>query len=67
MLKSTPVTTSDEPEIIIHAPSFDHALKDPVLDDLAISSRTRLIIVEGNYTLLDAEPWREISRLVDER
>ena len=61
------MTTPEEPEIIIHAPSFDHALKDPVLDDLEISSRTRLIIVEGNYTLLNAEPWREISDLVDER
>ena len=67
MLKSTPVTTPDEAELIIHAPSFDHARKDPIVDDLAVSSRSRIIIVEGNYTLLDMEPWRHIADMVDER
>ena len=67
LLKATPVTAGDEPELVIHAPTFDHALKDPVPDDLTISSQTRLIIIEGNYTLLEADPWRDIAGIVDER
>lgn len=67
LLKSMPVTTATEPEIVARAPSFDHAIKDPIVDDLTISSRTRVVIVEGNYTLLDVAPWSEIAAVVDER
>ncbi|KAJ4362338.1 hypothetical protein N0V83_010431 [Neocucurbitaria cava] len=67
VLKATPVTTSHETEIFIHAPSFDHAVKDPVQDAITVSSRTRLIIIEGNYTLLKQSPWNQISDVCSER
>ena len=51
----------------LYAPSFDHAIKDPVQNVIRISSRTRLIIVEGNYTLLDQSPWRDIASMCDEK
>jgi len=66
-MKAMPVTTSDQPEEFLYAPSFDHALKDPVLNAILISSRNRLIIIEGNYTLLDQKPWKEIAGLCEER
>lgn len=66
-LKSIPVTECDEPEMILHAPSFDHAVGDPVPDAIVISSRCRVVIIEGNYTLLDEEPWNKIAQVVDER
>ncbi|KAI8931975.1 hypothetical protein NX059_010871 [Plenodomus lindquistii] len=66
-LKSTPVTTNGETELMILAPSFDHALKDPVTDDVRVSSSTRLVIVEGNYTLLKQSPWDQIAGYCDER
>ncbi|KAH7304273.1 phosphoribulokinase/uridine kinase [Stachybotrys elegans] len=66
-LKELPVTTGDEPEFTLLAPSFDHAVKNPVEDSIAISSRTRVVIVEGNYTLLDDDPWRQIANIVDDR
>lgn len=66
-LKSTPVTADDGPEQSVYAPSFDHAIQDPVEDDIVISSRNRIIIIEGNYTLLDQKPWNEIPDLCDER
>lgn len=56
-----------EPDIFITAPSFDHATKDPVANGITISSRTQVVIIEGNYTLLDCQPWNEISKLVDDR
>lgn len=52
---------------MISAPSFDHAVKDPLPDAIAISSRTKVVIIEGNYTLLDEDPWNSIADLVDDR
>lgn len=57
----------EEPEIFIMAPSFDHKIKDPILDDIRISSQSRVAIIEGNYTLLDESPWNKIALMVDER
>lgn len=66
-LRQEPVTKRDEPSRSFKAPSFDHAVKDPVADDIYLSSSEDLIILEGNYLLLDEDPWREIAELVDER
>jgi pantothenate kinase len=51
----------------IYAPTFDHAIKDPVENGVLISGEVSIIILEGNYLLLDEVDWREISRLVDLR
>jgi pantothenate kinase len=51
---------------IILAPSFDHALKDPVADGILITADIHFILLEGNYLLLDESPWRDIKGLVDE-
>ncbi|KAG4432881.1 hypothetical protein IFR05_011627 [Cadophora sp. M221] len=50
----------------ILAPSFDHAVKDPVEGGIVIGSETQVVLLEGNYLLLDEEPWRGIRELVDE-
>jgi hypothetical protein len=61
------VTACDEPQIITKVPGFDHALKDPVPDAITISSRTKVVIIEGNYTLLNEEPWSNIAELVHDK
>lgn len=66
-LGTTPVTIPSDPQELISAPSFDHAAKDPIPDSITISTDTRLVVIEGNYTLLDEEPWVEISRYCAER
>ncbi|KAI5837548.1 P-loop containing nucleoside triphosphate hydrolase protein [Morchella snyderi] len=50
----------------IFAPSFDHAKKDPVEDDIAILATQRILVFEGNYLSLRTEIWGEISVLFDE-
>ena len=50
----------------IHAPSFDHAKKDPVEDDIAIPPSARIIVIEGNYLALNREPWSNAANLMDE-
>lgn len=50
----------------ITAPSFDHAVKDPVQDDLRIDRRTNVVLLEGNYLLLKEAPWGRIAEMADE-
>lgn len=59
-------TTSSD-KTTIYAPSFDHALKDPVENSVAIENETGILIFEGNYLLVNEKPWDVISKLVDER
>ncbi|KXH34584.1 phosphoribulokinase/uridine kinase [Colletotrichum simmondsii] len=49
------------------APTFDHKVKDPVSDGLTVEADVQVCIVEGNYLLVDDEPWNQIADLVDER
>lgn len=50
----------------ITAPSFDHALKDPVADGIVIPADTNIILIEGLYLLLDVKPWSQIGEIADE-
>ena len=50
----------------IYAPSFDHAVKDPVDDDIPIPATSRVIFFEGNYLSLDKEPWNQAAKMMDE-
>lgn len=50
----------------IFAPSFSHALKDPVENDIPILPSHRIIVFEGLYLSLDKEPWKEAADLMDE-
>ncbi len=50
----------------IYAPSFDHAIKDPVENDIAIPASARIVVFEGNYLALDKSPWKEAGALMDE-
>lgn len=52
---------------VITAPSFDHAIKDPVADGYIIQPSHRIVVVEGLYVLLDKTPWREASEMMDEK
>lgn len=59
-------TGGDSESETILAPSFDHALKDPVRDSIAITPDVEIVILEGSWLLLDEEPWCRITGLVDE-
>lgn len=50
----------------LYAPSFDHAIKDPIDNDIAIASSVRIVIFEGNYCSLDKTPWNDAAKLMDE-
>ena len=50
----------------LYAPSFDHAIKDPVENDIAIPPTARVIIFEGNYLSLNKGLWKESAAMMDE-
>ncbi|GLC39118.1 hypothetical protein PLESTB_000005600 [Pleodorina starrii] len=50
----------------VRLPSFDHGLGDPVEGDIVVAAHTAVVLVEGNYLLLDQEPWRQLRELFDE-
>ena len=52
----------------IFAPSFDHAVKDPVANDIPIPASSRIIVMEGNYLSLGtgAPEWKEAAEMMDE-
>ncbi|KAK6517212.1 putative kinase, variant 2 [Arthrobotrys conoides] len=65
----------------LYAPSFDHAIKDPVPKTIPILTTQRIVIVEGNYLCFNPPDvpdrgkennhpsplWRKIAALFDEK
>ncbi len=54
------------PDQIILCPAYDRELHSPVKDSITIKPFNRLIIVEGNYLLLNRSPWDLIRAKLDE-
>ncbi|KAI7990951.1 putative uridine kinase C227.14 [Camellia lanceoleosa] len=51
----------------VYAPSFDHGVGDPVEDDIFVNLQHKVVVVEGNYLLLEEGVWKEISSVFDEK
>lgn len=51
----------------VYAPSFDHGVGDPIEDDIFVSTQHKVVIVEGNYLLLEEGIWKDISSIFDEK
>lgn len=50
----------------VYAPAFERTVDEPVAGSVAVEPGTRLVVVEGNYLLVDADPWRRIPPLLEE-
>ena len=46
-------------------PVYDRLLHDPVEDAVAVTSQTRLVIIEGNYLFLDTPCWSDMRDVFD--
>lgn len=51
---------------VVYAPGFERAVDEPVAAEVAIEPSARIVVVEGNYLLLDGEPWRHVDDLLHE-
>jgi pantothenate kinase len=50
----------------VYAPEFDRGIEDSIAAAVEIGPEVSLIITEGNYLLLDDDPWRAVADLLDE-
>jgi pantothenate kinase len=50
----------------VYAPGFDRAVDEPVAAELIIPARASLVVVEGNYLLVEAAPWDQVKPLLAE-
>ncbi len=53
----------DEP---VYAPGFERVLEQPIAGSIAVGPEVDLVVSEGNYLLVDVEPWRTAADLFDE-
>jgi pantothenate kinase len=54
------------PDEVVYAPEFRREIEEPVAGAIAIQPDTPLLIVEGNYLLLDEGPWAAVTACLDE-
>lgn len=50
----------------IYAPEFRRELEEAVAGAIAVQAHIPLVIAEGNYLLLEDEPWAQIRGVLDE-
>ncbi|HEY9290882.1 MAG TPA: nucleoside/nucleotide kinase family protein [Microlunatus sp.] len=51
---------------IVYAPEFDRTIEDSIANAVEVTAATKLIITEGNYLLLDGDPWRSVREVLDD-
>ncbi|SFE51484.1 Panthothenate kinase [Actinopolyspora alba] len=62
-LRAQTVGGSDE---VVYAPEFHRSVEESYAGSIPISAEVPLVLTEGNYLLLDREPWTEVRGLLDE-
>ncbi|MFJ3490023.1 nucleoside/nucleotide kinase family protein [Leifsonia aquatica] len=55
-----------ERDHVVFAPAFERSVDEPVAGSIAVGPETRLVVTEGNYLLVDAEPWSGIPSILAE-
>ena len=50
----------------VYAPSFERAVDEGIAGEVAVEPDARIVVVEGNYLLVDREPWNRIPALLTE-
>jgi pantothenate kinase len=51
---------------VVYAPEFRRDLEEPIGSAIPVPPDVPLVVTEGNYLLLEAEPWRRVRPLLDE-
>ena len=50
---------------VVYAPKFDRSIEEPIAGAIPVRPADGLVIVEGNYLLLDESPWTQIRPTLD--
>ena len=54
----------DEPEV--YAPGFDRVIEQPIAGTIRVPREAAIVVTEGNYLLVTADPWGRIAPLLTE-
>jgi pantothenate kinase len=49
----------------VYAPTFKRDIEEPVAGAIAVPAGVRYVITEGNYLLLDSDPWAQLRAELD--
>ncbi|WP_421743563.1 nucleoside/nucleotide kinase family protein [Cellulomonas sp.] len=60
------LTRLRDPERTVYAPEYRRDLRNPVAGAIAVPPEVRLVVVEGNYLLLDDHGFGPVAGLLDE-
>jgi pantothenate kinase len=52
------------PEETVYVPRFDRSIEDSIAAAVPVAASDRLVLTEGNYLLLDMEPWNQLRDLL---
>ena len=52
-------------DTVVYAPTFDRSIEEPVAGAIPVAPEDSLVIVEGNYLLLEESPWDRIRPALD--
>lgn len=50
---------------VVYAPTYSRTLHESIGGAIPVPAEVRVVIVEGNYLLLDDEPWSQVRDLLD--
>jgi pantothenate kinase len=53
------------PRVTVRAPGFDREFEEPVAGAVIIGAEQDVVVVEGNYLLLDSAGWEGIAEFLD--
>lgn len=51
----------------VYLPRFDRSIEESIAGAIHVPASARLVIVEGNYLLLDTDPWSRLDAVFDAR
>ena len=51
---------------VVYGPDFRREIEEPIAGAIAVAPEVPLVIAEGNYLLLEDEPWPSVRELLDE-
>jgi len=57
---------AQHPDEVVYAPEYRRELEEAIAGAIAVLPQTRLIVTEGNYLLLDDNPWCQLREVLDE-
>jgi pantothenate kinase len=55
---------ADEPQV--YAPTFRRDLEEPIAGAICVPRAVPLVVIEGNYLLVDQPPWAEVRDVLDD-